>query len=92
MGQQHDMRIRHETRVDLGLFLVDIQAAREDLSRFEGFDESIFVHDGTAGGVDDDDAFLHLAEFCGGDDVSSVFLVANHISNASDESRVWSLR
>ena len=47
--------------------LVYIQAAGEDSARLEGLDESVFVHDGAAGGVDDYDACFHEVELGVGD-------------------------
>ena len=67
--QQHDLRVLDQARMDLRFMLVDVEAAGEDFARGEGLHEGVFVHDGAAGGVDDDDAGFHEGELIVGDDV-----------------------
>lgn len=75
MRHEQHIRVADETRVDLGLLLVDVQTGGVDLAAVEGGDQSGFVDDGPARGVDDDDAVFHLLELGGADDVAGVFLV-----------------
>jgi hypothetical protein len=64
-----------KARVDLGLFLEDIQAGGVDLAAIEGLDEGLFVHDCASRRVDNHDTVLHLLKLGFADDVAGVFLL-----------------
>lgn len=53
--------------MDFRFLFIYVQAAGEDLSGSESLNEGIFVHDGAAGGVDDNDAGFHEVELGVGD-------------------------
>lgn len=74
MGDEQDVWVGQQARVDLGLVLVDVEADRGDLAGGEGVDEGGLVHDGAAGGVYNDDALFHECEFGGGDGVAGAGL------------------
>jgi len=76
MGNKQDIRVTDETRVNLWLLLKDIKASGVHLAVVQGFDKSCFVHDGTSGRVDDNNAVLHLGEFRIADDVVGIFLAS----------------
>lgn len=74
MGDEQDVWVLEQARVDLGLVLVDVEADGGDLPGGEGVDEGGLVHDCAAGGVYDDDAGLHEGELGGGDGVAGAGL------------------
>jgi hypothetical protein len=74
MRNKKDIRIRDKTRVDLGLFLEDVQTCGVDFPAVESLDEGVFVHDCPTRGVDDHNAVLHLGEFGCADYVAGMFL------------------
>lgn len=72
---EHDVRVRDEARVHLGLLLVDVQARGCDMAALERLYQRVLVHDGPSCRVDDDDTLLHLGELRCRDDVACVFLI-----------------
>jgi hypothetical protein len=74
MRKKHNVRVLEESWMNRRLLLKDIETCGKHLSGFEGFDQSVFVHDSASSCVDYYDAFLHLCEFCCADDVVRVFV------------------
>lgn len=74
---EHDVIIRHETRMNLWLVLKDIEPDAADFARVEGLDERVLVNDGAPGSVDYHDTIFHLCKLGRGDDVVGMFLCAS---------------
>jgi hypothetical protein len=66
---EHDVRILDEARVDGRLVLVDVEAAGGYVAFVESGHEGFLIDDSASGCVDDYNAFFHLGEFGGGEDV-----------------------
>ena len=68
--REHDVVHFHQrTIVWQRLVLEHVQRRARDLTRLQRGDQRGFVHDGTAGGVDDDRGRFHLGEGLGIDEV-----------------------
>jgi hypothetical protein len=74
MRHEHDIWIGNQAFVDLRFVLVYVEAARVHMARVKRGNERFFIHDCTAGGIDQNDPLLHLGEFGSGNDVTGVFL------------------
>ena len=74
--QEHYVTVSEEALVDLWFLFEHVEAGGEDFATVKRGDQGGFVHHGSAGRVDNDDAVLHLSEFGGGDDMSGLGLKA----------------
>ena len=74
MGKQANMRISDQARMDIRLLLIHVESDRKNPSRIQGVNQGVFIHDASSGGVDNNDAFLHLGKLFGGDNVSRLRL------------------
>ena len=63
--QQHDVVQPQQARVQVGLLLVDIEPGGANPARGQGLDQSFFLDDGPARGVDEHGAALHHAQVFG---------------------------
>lgn len=70
VGEEDDLLVAHEARVDLGLLFEDVEPRAGDDAFIQGVDERGLVDDGTAGRVHDDGRGLHLRELGGREDVA----------------------
>lgn len=62
VGQEHDLVVAHEARVDFGLVLKDVEAGAGDEAIVQGGHERGLVDHGAAGRVDDHGAGFHQLE------------------------------
>lgn len=72
MRKQHNIRIRHKARMNLGFALVNIQPTTPHLTRIQCLDQRLFINDCAPRRINDHNAALHLLELARRNGMSGV--------------------